>query len=109
MATPTAAPTKQTISHPIPPNFPTATLDCKAGLPPWVPLPPSAPASPEGVAAALSPGTTVTAVTVLWLPSGNVVVCRTTDVLEGRRVVRVEPEVMVGDEEPRLEDLERVT
>lgn len=63
-----------------------------------MPLPPCAPASPEGVAAAPSlPGTTVTAVTVLWLPSGRVVVCKTTEVLEVRRVLRLDDVMDVGD------------
>lgn len=75
-----------------------------------MPVPPApAPAAPEGVApASLFAGTTVTAVTVLWLPSGNVLVRSTTDVLEDRRVVRVDAVADGGDGLPPLEP-ERVT
>lgn len=50
----------------------------------------------------------MTAVTVLWLPSGRVVVARTTEVLEVRRVLRVVA-VAAPEGDPPLLDLEMVT
>ncbi len=64
IATPIAAPSRQTSSHARPPVC-RATPFCKDGLAPCVPEA-AAPASPVGVApSSISPGTTVTAVTVL--------------------------------------------
>lgn len=79
IATATAPPSIRTISLPI---LAAAAPDCKPGCPAVV-VAGLTPAVPLGVGAAeYGAGTTVMAVTVLWLPSGKVVVCRTVEVME---------------------------
>ena len=79
---------------------------CSPGAPASVPLAAPAPAVPLGVwPAESSPFTTVSAVTVLFPPFGNVAVLSETDVLEGRRLLEPD-EVTVSEEalgEPEAE------
>lgn len=79
MATATAPPSIKTISLPM---LAAAAPVCRPGLPAVV-VTAFAPAVPLGVGAEeIGAGTTVTAVTVLWLPSGRVVVWRIVEVIE---------------------------
>jgi len=79
IATATAPPSIKKISFPI---LAAAAPDCKPGEPVDV-VAGLTPAVPLGVGATeYGAGTTVTAVTVLWLPSGKVVVCRIVEVME---------------------------
>lgn len=93
-----APPSIKTISFPI---LAAAAPDCKPGWPVVV-VAGLAPAVPLGVGAAeYGAGTTVIAVTVLWLPSGRVVVWRIVEVMEredadGAAVV-APPEPPVGE------------
>ena len=77
IAKPIAPPKTPTASHPKPLDL-GASPDCKAGDPPAVPV--AVPPEPSVAVVAPPTGcTTVTAVTVDWLPSGRVVVCRDVD------------------------------
>lgn len=76
IATPTAPPTTANISRPKPIVF-GANPVCRPGLEAGVPLEAPTPAVPLGTELSTPPAaTTVTAVTVDWLPSGKVVVRR---------------------------------
>ena len=89
IATPTAPPTTANISRPNPIVFGAKPV-CKPGLLPAVPLAAPTPAVPLGTdTSATLAGTTVTAVTVLLLPSGNVVVRREVVVCDCRSDVVV--------------------
>ena len=99
IATPTAPPTTANISRPNPTVFGAKPV-CSPGLLPAVPLAEPTPAVPLGTDSSCElAGTIVTAVTVLLLPSGNVVVRREVVVCDCRADVDVvlaelEPEVL---------------
>lgn len=106
MATTTAPPSIKTISFPI---LAAAAPDCRPGWPVVV-VAALTPAVPLGVGAAeYGAGTTVTAVTVLWLPSGRVVVCRIVEVMEREDAGLDDGAAVVAAPEAPADEGERVT
>ena len=81
-----------------------AAPDCKPGCPVVV-VAGLTPAVPLGVGAVENgAGTTVMAVTVLWLPSGRVVVCRIVEVIEPEAAPWEEGAAVVAAPDPPADD-----